>query len=280
MNRFSLIPTRPLHRLLLAIMVVVAVLGGFATADRITTANAIHTEMDRADNVARLAAASYRQQVGKFQLVTTTLSADPDVGLFLRTRSPDAARRLNVRLAGLSAALDASVIYLLDGHGRTMASSNWAQPDSFLGRDYSFRQYFKGAMAQGQRSQYALGTQSRIPGLYLARRVAMDPAFPGVIVVKIRFDRLEREWARLPGPAFVANDKGVILISSRPDWRFQTIGVLTDAEKQRIRAQVEFGNAPLQQNHFYRHGRIVNRPAGRSSNGAYVESIAPLADGW
>ena len=266
-----------------AILIVIAglmLVAAILLSDQITARNAVASEQARLSNVARLSASSYQRQVDKFRLVATTLSADPDVAVLLDLQSPAAMRRLNERLAGLSAVLDASVIYLLDREGTTIASSNWQQRDSFLNENYRFRAYFKQAMARGAWEQYALGTRSRIPGLFVARRVTTAGGSSGVIVVKIRFDGLEREWATSAGSAFVTNQQGVILVSSVPAWRFQTIRKLNETEQRRLRAQVEFGNAPLRQNALFATGSVTIDGRSFDRRTSMIAARDALPNGW
>ncbi len=266
---------------LIAAALAASVLAAAVTAgDRFSERRAVATESDRLAAIAKLAASAYQRQVEKFQLVATTLSADPDVADLIDRRTGDAAARLNARLAGLSAALDASVIYLIDGGGTTIAASNWQQADSFLGENYGFRPYYKLALARGHYEQYALGTRSRIAGLFVARRVKTSSGKAGVIVVKIRFDRLEREWEATLGTAFVASEQGVILITSRPDWRFETIGRLAAAERQRLNAQVEYGNAPLRQGELFAAGAVAYLPSQYSRTTQFVAATDELPNGW
>jgi two-component system, NtrC family, C4-dicarboxylate transport sensor histidine kinase DctB len=239
-------------------------------SDRIAERRAVNAESARLLSVARLSASSYQRQVDKFRLVATTLSADSDVGILLDTSASDAAKRLNERLANLTTALDASVIYLLNDQGTTIASSNWRQSDSFLGENYRFRAYFKQALVLGEWEQYALGTRSRIPGLFVARRVVTGANSTGVIVVKIRFDGLEREWASSEVSTFVANKQGVILVSSIPEWRFQTIRKLDETEQLKLREQVEFGNEPLRQNGLFAGASVIRSAADYRKNSRFI----------
>lgn len=248
-------------------------------SDRIAERRAVAAESDRLSSVARLTASSYQRQVDKFRLVATTLSADSDVGVLLDTGSNAAVGRLNERLANLNAALDASVIYLLDDQGTTIASSNWQQSDSFLGENYRFRAYFRQALSTGQWEQYALGTRSRIPGLFVARRVITGSKTTGVIVVKIRFDRLEREWATSAGSTFVTSKQGVILVSSVPAWRFQTIRKLDDSEQYKLRAQVEFGNSPLKQNSLFAGNAVIDSTGEFKNETKFVAALEALPNG-
>ena len=247
-------------------------------SDRLSAERVVAREHDRLSNVARLTASSYQRHVDKFRLVATALSADSDVALLLDRK--DAATQLNGRLANLSTALDASVIYVLSADGTTIASSNWRQSDSFLGENYRFRDYFKRALAEGQWEQFALGTRSRVPGLFVARRVLTASGARGVIVVKIRFDRLEKEWAESAGLAFVTNGQGVILVSAVPDWRFQTIRQLNDDEQAKLRAQVEFGNQTLKQNAFFARQSVISDARDFGSNAAFIEANENLPNGW
>ncbi len=249
-------------------------------SDRLAERRAVDAERARLASVARLTASSYQRQVDKFRLVATTLSADSDVGLLLDTKTPEAAKLLNERLANLTTALDASVIYLMDDKGNTIASSNWRQADSFLGESYRFRAYFKQALATGEWEQYALGTRSRIPGLFVARRVVTGAKTKGVIVVKVRFDGLEREWASSAGSTFVASKQGVILVSSQTAWRFQTIRKLDDSEQQRLRAQVEFGNAPLRQNALFAGKSVISGASDFRRDARFIAVQEPLPNGW
>lgn len=264
----------------LAAGAVILFAGAILLSDRISERRAVLAEHDRLTNLARLTASSYQRQVDKFRLVATTLSSDPDVARLLDIRTGDAASRLNQRLANLSATLDASVIYLIDNRGTTIASSNWRQSDSFLGENYGFRDYFKQAVRNGAWEQFALGTRSGVPGLFVARRVDTGAGSRGVIVVKIRFDRLEREWARSAGTAFVSSRQGVILVSSRPEWRFQTIRRLGEQEQLRLRAQVEFGSRPLVENELFARRAVISGPADFAKGVSHIEARAPLPNGW
>lgn len=267
------------RKAILALLALILLGVAMLVSDRLAERRAVETERARLSSVARLTASSYQRQVDKFRLVATTLSADPDVGLLLDTKTSKSGKRLNERLANLTTALDASVIYLLDDQGSTIASSNWRQADSFLGENYRFRAYFKQALATGEWEQYALGTRSRIPGLFVARRVITNARTTGVIVVKIRFDDLESEWASSAGSTFVTSKQGVILVSSVPAWRFQTIRTLDDSEQKKIRAQVEFGNAPLKQNALFAAKSVIGFAQEYRTDTRFIAVQEPLANG-
>jgi two-component system C4-dicarboxylate transport sensor histidine kinase DctB len=67
----------------------------------------------------------------------------------------------------LEAAVDdseADVIYIMNRDGVTVATSNWRQPDSFLGGDFSFRPYFQDAIAGEPGGYQWQADRSRAPG--------------------------------------------------------------------------------------------------------------------
>jgi two-component system C4-dicarboxylate transport sensor histidine kinase DctB len=62
-----------------------------------------------------------------------------------------------------------------------------------------------------------------------------------VVVVKVEFDSVESAWARTSGASFVTDSNGVILVTSRPDWRFHTIGGVDPAVLAAARRTLQFG---------------------------------------
>ncbi|MCW0183032.1 MAG: ATP-binding protein [Zavarzinia sp.] len=192
---------------------------------------------------ARLKLAVLRAEIEKHRSLPVVLAEDPDVADAL-TRAGDAEviSALNRKLETLSRDTRVGVIYVMDREGLTVAASNWREPDSFVGQRYDFRPYFKAALASGAAEHFALGTKSNKPGLYLARRLRDGL---GVVVIKVEFDGLENEWAADPDPVLVTDDKGVVLLTDRADWRFHTLSPLDAATIEATRASLQFGAAPL-----------------------------------
>ncbi|RDE07054.1 sensor histidine kinase [Sphingomonas aracearum] len=183
-------------------------------------------------------------ELQKFRLLPLVLVEYPDVAAALAGGDAAAGRRLDGTLELLARRTDASALYAIDARGRTAAASNWRLPTSFVGQDYGFRPYFREAMRRGASELFALGTVSGRPGLYLARRVDRGGRALGVVVVKVEFDAVERAWARAPGISFVTDRHGVVLVTSRPDWRFRATGALDAKTIADARATLQFGAAP------------------------------------
>lgn len=183
-------------------------------------------------------------QMQKFRLLPLALGEYPDVLAVLARLDAPTAARLNAKLEQLAQGTNASAIYVLDSSGLTVAASNWRQSDSFVGQNFGFRPYFKGAMADGEAELFALGAISARPGLFIAHRVG-EGARAGVIVVKIDLAHLEEQWANEAGVTLVVNPDGVIMLTSREPWRFHTLPVLRQAEQSKILRTLQFGTKPL-----------------------------------
>ena len=227
---------------LAASLIVLAAAVGFAgaVAERRATADLAR----QAQASATLHAAVLRSELAKHRSLPFVLAQDPDVAQTLRSADPRGVDALNRKLETLSGGTLAAVIYVLDAKGMTIAASNWREPTSFVGSDYSFRPYFKDARVNGVAELFALGTVSRRPGLFMSRRVDGRDGPLGVVVVKVEFEALEAEWSSAE-PAFAADPEGVILVTSVPSWRFSTLRPLPDAEQARLRAEHRFGDAPF-----------------------------------
>lgn len=163
-----------------------------------------------------------RSELERHRLLPAVLAEDRTLSDALARRTAaegrhDVIARLNPRFAALALRDGAATLYLIGADGVTVASSNHDSPTSFVGKDYSFRPYFRDAMTRGSGEFFAQGTVSGIPGLYLAQRL-WDRS--GVVVVKVEFGALERHWRAGGEQTFVTDAAGIVLITSDPGLRF------------------------------------------------------------
>ncbi|WP_411196699.1 ATP-binding protein [Rhizobium sp.] len=201
---------------------------------------------ERARMDARLNAALLRTVLEKYRALPFVLSQDAALASALTGNDAGTFERLSQKLEMLAAGTKAAVIYVIDKEGMAVSASNWREPTSFVGNDYRFREYFQGAVALGQAEHFALGTVSKKPGLYISERITGSSGLLGVVVVKVEFDDVEADWKASDAPSYVIDDRGIILITSVPSWRFMTIGRIADDRLTAIRESLQFGDAPLQ----------------------------------
>ncbi|MBB4235508.1 two-component system C4-dicarboxylate transport sensor histidine kinase DctB [Rhizobium esperanzae] len=201
---------------------------------------------EQARTDARLNAALLRTVLEKYRALPFVLSQDAALAAALAGNDAGAFEQLSRKLEVLAAGTKAAVIYVIDKNGMAVSASNWREPTSFVGNDYRFREYFRGAVAQGQAEHFALGTVSKKPGLYISERISGGNGLLGVVVVKVEFDDIEADWNASDAPSYVIDDRGIVLITSIPSWRFMTIGRIADDRLTAIRESLQFGDAPLQ----------------------------------
>lgn len=200
-------------------------------------------EQGRTD--ANLKVALLRAVLERPRALPFLLSRDRDVEDALRETGSAKREFLDRKLEELVAGTSAAVIYVIDAKGVAISASNWREPTSFVGNDYSFRAYFSRAMKEGTAEHFALGSVSKRPGLYISHRIGPAEAPLGVVVVKMEFDQLEHDWHETQRPSYVVDAEHVVLITSIPSWRFMTTERLPPESLAAIRDSLQFGEAPL-----------------------------------
>ncbi len=125
---------------------------------------------------------------------------------------PDIAK-LNRHLNAQMQDMDVDVIWVLAANGDCIASSNYSNPESFVGINYADRAYFKSAVAGQRGRQYAVGRQTNIPGLYFSAPIlGAKGQVIGVVTVKIDMTKLTQWFNRFD--CFVTDAAGVVILSS------------------------------------------------------------------
>lgn len=177
--------------------------------------------------------------VARFEQVPFVLSLDPDVAGALA--HPDDTGRLaalDAKLARIAEGSRADAIYLTDARGLTIAASNYDKPWSFVGDNYSQRPYVGDALATGAGRFYAIGLRSRVPGFYLSRAVGGA----GVVVAKFLLDAVEREWESATNAVMVTDEHGIVILSSRPAWKYRALKPLSTEDRAMVIALQQYGD--------------------------------------
>jgi PAS domain S-box-containing protein len=151
------------------------------------------------------------------------------LALTLRTNREEDLRRINNLLDRYKESLDASVCYLMDTTGKTIASSNRQAPDSFVGHNYGFRPYFKQAIGGSIGRYFAVGVTSKVPGYYVGCpvRVPRGTITRGVVAIKVSMDKITKEMqsAVQKGDSMMvlADPKGIVFLATNPDMVFKSL---------------------------------------------------------
>jgi diguanylate cyclase (GGDEF)-like protein/PAS domain S-box-containing protein len=185
----------------------------------------------------RLAVQRLAFEVEQADEAVKTMAGSPWIGPALWSRSSETIARANSVLDRYQKRFGASVVYLMDQSGVTLASSNRGEPDSFVGKNYAFRPYFQEAMA-GQAGRYfALGVTSKKRGFYASFPVR-DPAgkICGVAVIKMTLNRFQQDLKAFD-PAFLIDPHGIVFVASRPNLDYNSLWPVKVNNSRDLKAQ-------------------------------------------
>jgi len=180
--------------------------------------------------------------IDQFEYLPDFLGQDSLVLALLRDSSIQ-HERLSDKLNYVVERSGADDIFILDPKGTVVASSNYQNllGRNFYGKNYGFRPYFKRAKSQRKRQFYfAKGATSGIPGFFISSPVVENDKVLGVVVVKLELSDWEKTWRESKGIVVVADSNGVIILSSEPDWKYKSVGNLSEEQQRQITLNKQF----------------------------------------
>jgi diguanylate cyclase (GGDEF)-like protein/hemerythrin-like metal-binding protein len=122
----------------------------FLVEDAQSTALQIQDHLAMEMEAANLGASSLAEVVGRFHAGPSGIDGS----------------RLDDVVDALAHGSKEGVVYVLDGAGTTLSASNRDRPDSFVGKSYAMRPYYKEAM-EGRPGRFmGMGLTSSVPGYY------------------------------------------------------------------------------------------------------------------
>ena len=227
------------------------------------------------DRQLQIIARDLESVLEKFETLPFTLAYHPDTSNAI-ARADDAvlAGSLNMTLQSIQRQAKVSAIYLMDRSGKTLASSNWDQPLSFVGQNFAFRPYFRDAIEGRAGRFYAIGNTTSEPGYFIAQPVypldAADSGMPiGVIAVKISLSEFEQNWRSSEEPIALTDASGVVFLSNRAAWRYHSMRDLDEKERTYLAGTLQYAGqniypiASLPKAQKAGFGEHVGKPVGR-----------------
>ncbi|MCP1573811.1 two-component system C4-dicarboxylate transport sensor histidine kinase DctB [Herbaspirillum rubrisubalbicans] len=224
----------------------------------------------------QIAALDLESILQKYEALPFALGFQSDVRQVLQhPEDALAVDRLNRAFKTIQQQSRAVNIFMLNRHGLTLASSNWDDEFSFVGRDFGFRPYFREAI-QGRAGRfYGIGNISSEPGYFIAQPIyrRQDQAegdLPiGVMVVKVDLAEFEHTWRSSSDPITLTDAGGVVFLSNRPEWKYHSLQALSAPVQRELAGTHQYADLPITpvsalpaalQRGFGTH---VSRPVGR-----------------
>ncbi len=205
-----------------------------------------------ADRQLQIMALDLESALEKFETLPFALSFHPEVAGMLARPAPEALQRVNLTLQAIQQQSKVTAIYLMDREGNTLASSNWDQPFSFVGRNFRFRPYFREAMENRAGRFYGIGSTTGEPGYFIAQPVyplnlpRKEEAPIGVIAVKISLAEFERTWYSSEEPIALADRSGIVFLSNQEAWKYHSLSRLVERDERDLAATLQYAGRPVQ----------------------------------
>jgi C4-dicarboxylate-specific signal transduction histidine kinase len=172
-----------------------------------------------------LFASAIEGMLNRLEHVPATIQLNKDVQAMLRaTGQAERVAPVNAYLRELNNQLGSMAVYVLNERGIVVAASNSEDKGSFVGEDLSFRPYFLDALSGRVGRHFAIGNTSGTAGYYLSSPVREGKDVIGVAVIKISLAPIEQAWSMLGVPAMITDENQVVILSSQPDWQYNTVG--------------------------------------------------------
>ena len=204
-------------------------------------------DLTRQGNVRLELYINYLQGIlGKYESLPEMLAIDNSlVRALLNPHEKKRIEILNRYLETINRVSDTLDTYLMNKDGLTIAASNWNEERPFIGRNFSYRPYFKQAMSGKLGRYFALGSASSKRGYYFAFPVRKDDAILGAVAVKINIDLIEQSWADRDENFLVSDPDGIIFITTKPEWRYKSLKPLDKQVLERIMLSRRYQDAAI-----------------------------------
>ena len=241
----------------------------------------------RGETTLRLTVSGIKGTLGRYRSLPPLIADNEDVeNFFLWSDPTKKADPINRELKRINEVIDASVSYVMDRKGLTLAASNFDQPTSFVGKNFSYRPYFQDAIAGREGRFFALGTTSLKRGYYFAAPVKVAGENVGVVAVKINIDQIEANWRSRDHEIVVTDENGIIFMSSRADWRYSSLKPLSNTTRAALKTTRKYGRSALKELQIKRvhragDGYDVMKISGAKKTIEYLVQSKEMSDqGW
>ncbi|OBZ93991.1 histidine kinase [Pararhizobium polonicum] len=200
----------------------------------------------QASSALRLAVSALSGHLSRYEPLPALISDHDGIeDLIVHPDDQSLRDAANIYLKDINNLLESSDIYVMTLDGNTIAASNYDQPASFVGENFSYRPYFQEAARGNQSRFYALGTTSLKRGYYFASPITVGDRIRGVIVFKVDIDSIETSWRGGEYKIFVSDPEGIIFMTGSPEWLYSGILPLNRERLQKTHASRRYAEAVL-----------------------------------
>ena len=198
----------------------------------------LNNRLNASQTLLEMYKSSLESAISRYKYLPFILSQDQKL-VDIVTKPSDLATT-GLFLQRIKYASNVSTVYILDADGNTIASSNWDSETSYIGNNYSFRPYFKDAMAGRLGQFYGIGRTTRAPGFFISYGLKSDETIIGVVTIELHLSDLERVWRSGPDEILVSDINNIIFLSSNPDWKNKLFGSISPNAMDKVDSSKQF----------------------------------------
>ncbi|MGK0440649.1 MAG: two-component system C4-dicarboxylate transport sensor histidine kinase DctB [Pseudohongiellaceae bacterium] len=150
-----------------------------------------------------------------------------------------------------------AIAFIMDVNGTVIGAST----DTLVGNNYRYRPYYQLALKSKLRQfYYAIGSTTGVPGYFIANPIIIDGQAKGVAVAKfnLSLSRWEENWNASKENIVIADNHGVVILSANDQWRYNSVGLLSEQDMKDINAQRQFQG--IQHPNIYSSAFTINIP--------------------
>jgi two-component system C4-dicarboxylate transport sensor histidine kinase DctB len=184
--------------------------------------------------------------LSRFEYLPSLLETSPSVFQLLGSPQDTALQQsISLYLKSINLLASADNLYVLSVSGDTLAAADFEQPGTPVGRNLSYRPYVSEALASGRGAFFGIGITSARAGYYLSYALKDGGATRGIATVKVNLDSFEREWRNTEGDILLLDERQVIILASREEWRYRPMAPLSVQMRDDISRSKPYGNHDL-----------------------------------
>ena len=184
-------------------------------------------------------------KMGEIDRLVSAMAGSPSITSWMAAKSPQSRQQVNSVLDRFSHVSAASICYLMDPKGLTIASSNRDHPGSFVGKNFGFRPYFQEPLRGAPGRYWAVGVVNKELGYYAGSPVKDDQGkVIGVAVIKQASHGSEEPFSKR-SIGLIIDARGIVVLANRPEMQLQSLWPLSAKVQEELLASRQFGKGPF-----------------------------------
>ena len=269
-------------RIIVAVLSFIAMVAAVIYGSNYTTRFYLADIAERGQSTLRLSVEGLQGALSRFEYLPGLVAKDSGVKQFLQWPNHEALiKRTNADLKRTAEETGATTIFVMDRTGTVLAASDHDTTRSYVSRDFAYKPFFQHAINGSVGRYFALGSPEGNRGYFFAAPVYSGNEVIGAVAVKVDIEDIESAWTSPAHEILVTDDKSIVFMASRGEWRFKSLLPISEETRKSIAENrqyagmtietlnVGFGTDPGLEVYGSRNGgaaALVNMPDGRGTS--------------